>query len=755
MLFRSKHKVSHGDSTNRKSGAIVANGNGTYVMQFTVTSARPYVSIRLGVSGTTNGPVTFYNIGVQRKSIFTDGAYNTNVDLGWLSTVKSTDANGVAAVDSNGNTRRWEKLASHDQYLTYGEPYSSLNVPTREGYTFLGWFDANGTQYTDASGNMVGNHICTTDGLKLYSRWTANSFILRYNGNKPSNATSDVASVPADQTLKYGVADKINSTPPTLKGWTFKGWYKTQVSPNPTATAPYKAGSTISAADTVSMFRNATNGVYTIYAGWEANKITVKFDGNYATSGSMNPQTFVYDTAQNLNANQFGRSYTVTYNGNGGTSEKASESKSFDFAGWRDATGSYNYADKASVKNPNGVTSGETTLYAKWTNGSITLPGATRAGYDFNGWYTAATGGTLVGTKGSSYTAADGVKSVQLYAHWTARTDTVYKVNVYIMDTKGAYPSSARVFSYKGTTDTTATIKADTYFPDTSGQFSRDDSKTNKLSGNIAGDGSLVLTVYIKRASHTVTYNYTKNGGTSVSISPNTKTVYYQGDVDLTVTAAKSGWTFVGWNTDSTKTTKLTSLKMSKSNIELFAIFTCTPKATFYYFDGTTQKSVTVSGAAVYNTANTITFAIPTISAKCTVNSLSWTAKGFTTATSYSGSGTTASGNMTFTGTLSNNSVVKYYMCYFAPITITHNGNGGTLNGSNPSATSYLNASSASNNNSNNSNNIDINSDSQEDIDEQENSSSLNRKRIKKVGKRTKKGSKGNNRKLKYQSNFP
>lgn len=60
------------------------------------------------------------------------------------------------------------------------------------------------------------------------------------------------------------------------------------------------------------------------------------------------------------------------------------------------------------------------------------------------------------------------------------------------------------------------------------------------------------------------------------------------------------------------------------------------------------------------------------------------------------------------------------------------------------------------NNNSNNSNNIDLDSDSQEDIDEQENSSSaINRRRIKKVGKRTKKGSKGNNRKLKYPSNSP
>ena len=69
---------------------------------------------------------------------------------------------------------------------------------------------------------------------------------------------------------------------------------------------------------------------------------------------------------------------------------------------------------------------------------------------------------------------------------------------------------------------------------------------------------------------------------------------------------------------------------------------------------------------------------------------------------------------------------------------------------SSPSKDSVLNG----NNNSINSNNIDINSDSQEDIDEQNSSSLLNRKRIKKVGKKTKKGSKGNSRKLKYSSNF-
>ena len=69
---------------------------------------------------------------------------------------------------------------------------------------------------------------------------------------------------------------------------------------------------------------------------------------------------------------------------------------------------------------------------------------------------------------------------------------------------------------------------------------------------------------------------------------------------------------------------------------------------------------------------------------------------------------------------------------------------------SSPSNDSVLNG----NNNSINNNNIDINSDSQEDIDEQNSSSLLNRKRIKKVGKKMKKGSKGNSRKLKYSSNF-
>ena len=47
---------------------------------------------------------------------------------------------------------------------------------------------------------------------------------------------------------------------------------------------------------------------------------------------------------------------------------------------------------------------------------SVALPTSTRDGYTFNGWYTAATGGTLVGAAGDSYAPS---ANITLYAQWT------------------------------------------------------------------------------------------------------------------------------------------------------------------------------------------------------------------------------------------------------------------------------------------------------------------------------------------------
>ena len=57
----------------------------------------------------------------------------------------------------------------------------------------------------------------------------------------------------------------------------------------------------------------------------------------------------------------------------------------------------------------------DTTLYARWSPGSIQLPAVTREGYSFAGWYTASSGGSFVGMAGDNYTPTG---NTNLYAHW-------------------------------------------------------------------------------------------------------------------------------------------------------------------------------------------------------------------------------------------------------------------------------------------------------------------------------------------------
>ena len=97
--------------------------------------------------------------------------------------------------------------------------------------------------------------------------------------------------------------------------------------------------------------------------------------------------------------------------------------------------------------------------------------------------------------------------------------------------------------------------------------------------------------------NYTVTYNYGTNGGTSATKT--TASVAYGSNVDLTPTATKSGWTFVGWNTSSTATKKLSSLAMGTSNVTLYAIYSKTLTGTFKYYNNQTKTVPTT----IYNTA--------------------------------------------------------------------------------------------------------------------------------------------------------
>ena len=151
-----------------------------------------------------------------------------------------------------------------------------------------------------------------------------------------------------------------------------------------------------------------------------------------------------------------------------------------------------------------------------FTGDTITLPAdPTREGYIFEGWSVKvlpaendadhldadgaddAADETLL-KAGDTYTITAG--GVIFTAQWEARTDTPYTVEHYLENLDGSYALDTTE-PLKGTTDTTVTAAAKSY-----DNFTYDSTVPGTVaSGNIAGDGSLVLKLFYTRN----TYDYT------------------------------------------------------------------------------------------------------------------------------------------------------------------------------------------------------------------------------------------------------
>lgn len=172
----------------------------------------------------------------------------------------------------------------------------------------------------------------------------------------------------------------------------------------------------------------------------------ISYNANGGT-GSIASQTKTHDINLTLTTTKpTGKSFTVTYNANGGTVSSSSKTVSQTFTNWNTAANgsgtTYNagatYSANASV-----------TLYAQYANPSVgSLPTPTRSGYAFDGWYTAASGGTKI-TDSTKVTA-----NTTVYAHWTKNAETKAVV-------KGVKIEHNATLNYKSTYMLSPEITAD------------------------------------------------------------------------------------------------------------------------------------------------------------------------------------------------------------------------------------------------------------------------------------------------------
>ena len=315
----------------------------------------------------------------------------------------------VVSYNLNGGTGSiTSQTKTHDTNLTL-----TKTKPTGKNFTVT--YNANGGTVSTSSKTVS----------QTFTNWNtaANGSGTAYNAGATYSANASV-------TLYAQYANpSIGSLPtPTRSGYAFDGWYTAA-----------NGGTKIT--DSTKVTANTT-----VYAHWKANAYTVSYNVNGGT-GSIASQTKTHDTNLTLTTSKpTGKSFTITYNANGGTVSTSSKTVSQTFTNWNAAANGSGTAYNAGATYS---TNASVTLYAQYANPSIgSLPTPTRSGYTFDGWYTAANGGTKI-TDTTKATA-----NTTVYAHWTKNTET----KAVVKDVKIEHNAT---FNYKSTHMLSPEITAD------------------------------------------------------------------------------------------------------------------------------------------------------------------------------------------------------------------------------------------------------------------------------------------------------
>ena len=151
--------------------------------------------------------------------------------------------------------------------VIYQEPYGTLPIPTRSGYTFEGWFTeiSGGIKITEST------IVSQTTNQTLYARWKANHYVvtLHGNGGSPSVQTKNVT-----YHQNYGAFPTVHRV-----GYQFLGWFTSIV-----------GGVQVTSDTKVDVAQNQT-----LYAHWKRISFTVTF---HANGGVVSPSSKVVNYAE-------------------------------------------------------------------------------------------------------------------------------------------------------------------------------------------------------------------------------------------------------------------------------------------------------------------------------------------------------------------------------------------------------------------------------------------------------------------------
>ena len=698
---------------------------------------------------------------------------------------------GECSIGSTSNTG----VSTGTYYRDTSQTITAKAAPT--GYNFIGWYEGS---------NLISSSLQVSITMSANRTLVAKYQIKSYVVNAVSDDTTKGTVSPTGQTIEHGKNATVTATRKT--GYKLEGWYNgtTKVSSSNTYTFAPTANITLTAKWSVynitipvsvsptgagTTSPSPFTGQEGSYAYITATPVT-GYEFAYWTDGVdnthyvNNPQRVRMLSVKTLTAYFTLKSYTVTWNANGGTVSPASTTKtygstlgtlptptrastaeySYTFAGWfTAATGGTQITASTTVTK-------DVTYYAHWTetrrsytatfngNGGGTpspstitkeyntalgiLPTCTRTGYTFLGWYTASSGGTKISTttvvtkdityyaqwsinsytltfnpnggtvtptsknleynsvygtlptptrasdaqytytfagwytaatEGTQVTAATkmAAKDTTVYAHWTSNTRS-YTVSY--QTTYGTLNRTSQSVAYNSKGSCTLTMPDNTaeftytfvgWYTAANGGGTKVGSKLTLETPAIKG--TVTYYAYVTRSTKSYTHTFNANGGGTVS--PATITKAYNTALGTLPTVSRTGYTFVGWfdtsaasgGTQATTTTKVTGTKTwyARWSINSYTF-------TFNKNGGNTPSSTTITKE--YNTA---VGTLPTCTRNAD-NTYTYTFAGwFDTSASSGGTQLTTTTKVT-----SNKTWYARWTSTYKNYTVTWDGNGGT-----------------------------------------------------------------------------
>jgi len=327
-------------------------------------------------------------------------------------TVRATWATRVTVTfDANGGS-----CSTTNATIAWGAKLSNLPIPTRSGYSFVGW-------YTAAEGGDRRTIDYTySASTTLYAHWRSDKVTFYFYTD--SNCAVQVGDVELDLVADKGAAKldgsnkTIPSTPDAPEGFEKDYWYCIRNGKEEKL-------------NWANYYPDGTK----FYAKYTPKIIKIKFDANGGVI--YNPTATGYITK------------SVNYNAAFDVSISNIENLGYRLVGWFTDP---EFGTQINTGDINTFTE-DTTLYAHWAPATFSLrlvenyeggadtyisvtqetplgklPTPERTGYTFDGWYTQKEGGTLV-TASTTYIYKnfhdEEGHSNTLYAHWTQNEYTI------------------------------------------------------------------------------------------------------------------------------------------------------------------------------------------------------------------------------------------------------------------------------------------------------------------------------------------